>query len=204
MFGIDSKTYFKSRHNVILTILGLIALSGLCVLFFKPYRIYTWVEAKQTMLLWAEIGVLSAMVLVMAHKLKSKHDQIATLHANSDEAAAQVQMFNFYDERGELKLSVKPENLYYLESADNYVQIHYWGGSKMQALLIRNSMKNIEWRFRETPLIRCHRSYIVNLEKVQMVKRIDGEMMLDFNDEQIANLPVSKAYADQIMIYFAK
>ncbi len=74
----------------------------------------------------------------------------------------------------------------------------------MQTLLIRNSMKNIEWRFRETPLIRCHRSYIVNLEKVQMVKRIDGEMMLDFNDEQIANLPVSKAYADQIMIYFAK
>jgi len=103
-----------------------------------------------------------------------------------------------------MKLSVKPDNLYYIESADNYVQIHYHNLGKMQVLMIRNSMKNIEWRFKDSTLVRCHRSYLVNLKKVQMVKRVEGEVVLDFNDEKIAALPVSKAYADHVMTYFAQ
>jgi len=180
----------------------LVTIVGLCVLLFKPYRIYDWVSDHEIVLFWAEIGLLWVIIGIMVHCVSDLREQIRVVRMEQDDKEA-VQMFNFYDERGEMKLSVKPENLYYIESADNYVQIHYRNMGKMQVLLIRNSMKNIEWRFQDTALVRCHRSYLVNLQKVQMMKKVEGEIMLDFDDEKIAALPVSKAYSDRVMRHFA-
>jgi len=194
--------YIKKRSNVEVLLLVFVAIAGFCVLFFKPYRIYEWVNCNEEILFWSEIGVLMLLVGLLVHQISNLHAQIDLLQGQ--ENIDSTQMFNFYDERGELKLSVKPENLYYIETADNYVQIHYKNLGKMQVLMIRNSMKNIEWRFKDSTLVRCHRSYLANLQKVQMLKKIEGEVQLDFNDESIAPLPVSRAYADQVMRYFAK
>jgi len=194
--------YLKKRSNMELVCLALVAIAGFCVLFFKPYRIYEWVGRNEIVLFWAEIGVLVAMIALLVHQKASVQERIDLMQVQERGDASE--MFNFYDERGEMKLSVKSENLYYIETADNYVQVHYQNLGKMQVLMIRNSMKNIEWRFKDTSLMRCHRSYLVNLKKVQMVKRVEGEMQLDFNDEKIAALPVSRAYANQVMRYFAK
>jgi len=194
--------YLKQRPNALILALGLIAMVGLCVLLFKPYSIYDWVNQNETILFWAEIAVLTGIVTVLIHLVSNLREKLAGL-SREQEDRMDGQMMNFYDERGEMKLSVKPENLYYIESADNYVQIHYLMQGKMQVLMVRNSMKNIEWRFQNTTLVRCHRSYLVNLQKVQMLRRVEGEMMLDFNDEKIGSLPVSRAYADRVMRHFA-
>ncbi|MCQ2341232.1 MAG: LytTR family transcriptional regulator [Paludibacteraceae bacterium] len=196
-------TYLKQRPNAELLVLSLVAIVGLCVLLFKPYRIYEWVNQNETGLFWAEIIVLVTIGGVLLHHVSNLKERLAMMASEQDDKGL-TQMFNFYDERGELKLSVKPENLYYIESADNYVQIHYENLGKMQTMMMRNSMKNIEWRFQDSKLIRCHRSYLVNLRKVQMLKRVEGEMLLDFNNEKIAPLPVSKAYADGVLTYFAQ
>jgi len=194
--------YLKKRPNVEVLVLALVAIAGFCVLFFKPYRIYDWVGRNEIMLFWGEIGLLVLIIAILVHHISNLHAQIN--FAQAQENIASNEMYNFYDERGDMKLSVKPENLFYIETADNYVQIHYQNLGKMQVLMIRNSMKNIEWRFKDTPLVRCHRSYLVNLSKVQMIKRVEGEVQLDFNDEKIDVLPVSRAYTDRVMTYFAK
>lgn len=195
--------YLKKPYNICFVLLAVAAMVGFCVLFFKPYRIHDWVAIYQLHLFWAEIGVLAAMILTLLWNISAQHTHIEQLTRQSDIAEPPT-MLNFYDERGELKLSVKPEHMYYIESADNYVQIHYSNGGKMQTLLIRNSMKNIEWRYRESKLVRCHRSYIVNLGNVQIARRVEGEIWLDFNNNNVASIPVSKAYADQVMGYFAQ
>lgn len=112
-------------------------------------------------------------------------------------------MFNFYDDRGDLKLSVKPEKVYYIEAADNYVEVHYMNNAKMQTSLIRNSLKNIAWSFHDCDLVRCHRSYIVNLNKVQLLRRVEGELMLDFGEESLPKVPVSRGYAKQVTEIFS-
>ncbi|MCQ2348484.1 MAG: LytTR family transcriptional regulator [Paludibacteraceae bacterium] len=196
-------TYLKKPYNVCFVVLTVVAMIGFCVLFFKPYRIHDWVALNQLPLFWGEIGVLAAMVVTLLWNISAQHTRIDEL-THHDEAQEQAPMLNFYDERGELKLSVKPEHVYYLESADNYVQIHYSAGGKMQTVMIRNSMKNVEWRFRSSKLVRCHRSYIVNLENVQIARRVEGDIWLDFNDDKINSVPVGKAYADQVMAYFAQ
>ncbi len=196
-------TYLKKPYNVCFVLLALAAAVGFCVLFFTPYRIPTWVTAHQLTLFWSDIGVLAATVVTLLWNIAAQHTHIEQI-TQHEETAEQPQMLNFYDERGELKLSVKPEHMYYLESADNYVRIHYNSMNKMQTIMIRNSLKNIEWRFRDSKLVRCHRSYLVNLANVQIARRMEGDIWLDFNNNQISSVPVSKAYADQVLAYFAQ
>lgn len=113
-------------------------------------------------------------------------------------------MYHFYDERGEVKLSVRPEMVYYLESADNYVTIHYVNGGKLDKMMIRNTLKNIEWRFRDKGLIRCHRSYIINIRKVSAIRRQDSDVVVDFGDGRVPAIPISKGYNEVVMQYFGE
>lgn len=195
-------TYLKNPYYVALLVLGLVAVTGFCLLFFWPYRLYDWVLTNKNTLFWSELGVLALMVIILVMQVSHLQSEIEDIHRSTTDFSEKAGMYNFYDERGELKLSVKPENVYYIESADNYVQVHYRSANKLQMLLIRNSMKNIEWRFKDMHLVRCHRSYIVNVDLVQAVRRIDGEMVLDFENTELPLLPVSKAYSEQIMQFF--
>ena len=100
---------------------------------------------------------------------------------------------------GELKLSAKPNMVYFIEAADNYIMVYYLNAGKLEKLMIRNSLKNIEWRFRDKGLVRCHRSFIVNIRLVKLFRRQEGEVMLDFGDEKIPSIPVSKGYGEGVM-----
>lgn len=133
--------------------------------------------------------------------VKSRGEQIVRLQARQLHVVEETpeEMYNFYDEKGELKLSAKPNMVYFLEAADNYVMIYYTNAGKLEKLMIRNSLKNIEWRFRDKGLVRCHRSYIVNIKMVKLFRRQEGEVMLDFGDEKIPSVPVSKGYGDSVM-----
>ena len=141
-------------------------------------------------ILWTGLKDRDTQILKLTAKLKQAQEPIEEV---------QPEMFNFYDERGELKLSVKPEMVYYIESADNYVQIYYMNLGKLEKLMLRNSLKNIEWRFHDKGLVRCHRSYIVNMSQVKMFKRQDNEVILEFGDERIPGIPVSKGFGESVL-----
>ena len=119
------------------------------------------------------------------------------------ESLSQPDMYHFYDEKGELKLSIRPDKVYYIESADNYVMVYYMNGVKLEKMMIRNTLKNIEWRFRDKGLVRCHRSYIINIQMVNVIRRQDSDVVADFADERIPTIPISKGYSDTVMQYFS-
>lgn len=108
-------------------------------------------------------------------------------------------MFNFYDEHNEMKISLRPETLYYIEAADNYVILHYMGQGKMQHFMLRTTLRDIEERFQNAGLRRTHRSYVVNFARVKMLKRTSEGLMIDFDMDGLPNIPVSKTYMDTVM-----
>lgn len=111
----------------------------------------------------------------------------------------------FPDEKGDLKISVMLENLLYIESADNYATIHYLNKSGISHFLLRNSLKWIEERYAsETPLTRCHRSYIVNMDKVKILKKIKGGIVIEIDAERTPDIPVSKTYYASFMDKFSQ
>jgi len=112
-------------------------------------------------------------------------------------------MLSFHDEKGELKLSVQSEQLLYLESADNYVKIHYLNKGKITHFMLRNSLKNLDDSLANTPMIRCHRSYVVNFDKVKVLRKEKDGIYLAMDEENIPDIPVSKTYTDRVMAKFA-
>jgi hypothetical protein len=111
----------------------------------------------------------------------------------------------FPDEKGELKISIMLENLLYVDSSDNYCTIHYLNKSKLSQFLLRNSLKWMDENLtKKTPLVRCHRSYLVNLDKVKVLRKTKDGIFLELDALNTPDLPVSKTYYERVMAKFSK
>jgi hypothetical protein len=124
-------------------------------------------------------------------------------HEDHQPAPAKKGMLSFHDEKGELKLSVQSDQLLYLESADNYVKIHFLSKGKITHFMLRNSLKNLDESLANTPMIRCHRSYTVNFDKVKVMRKEKDGIYLAMDEENIPDIPVSKTYTERVMAKFA-
>jgi len=113
-------------------------------------------------------------------------------------------MIPFHDEKGTMRISIIQDDLVYLSSADNYVTLHYVSGSKMSKFLIRNSLKNYEELFRPLHIIRCHRSFMVNVAKVKIIRKEKDGFHLELDAPSPTLLPVSAKYFTNIMEVLSK
>lgn len=118
--------------------------------------------------------------------------------------AKRAGMITFRDEKGTLRLSVQHEDLLYLEAADNYVTIYYLRGDKVQKFMVRNSMRAYEEQFKDSSIIRCHRSYMVNLSKVRIIRKEKDGLHLELGNDPAISLLVSKTYVSGVMEAFSK
>lgn len=112
---------------------------------------------------------------------------------------------SFHDEKGILRISLKINDLLYLESLDNYVSIKYTQNNQLKNALVRNTLKNIEKEFGDTILLRCHRSYMVNVNKVTTVKKVGNNLKLQIEcPHENINIPVSRGYAPTVKSFFER
>lgn len=114
----------------------------------------------------------------------------------------QPTMLHFYDERGELRLSVGSESLIYIEAADNYTCIHYLNKDSVRKTMIRNSLKRIGEQLSGSNVRRCHRSYMVNLDQVKIIRRGKDGAHLEMGIDGVPDIPISKTYSNDILQWF--
>jgi len=112
-------------------------------------------------------------------------------------------MMNFFDEKKELRLSVQSDQVLWLEAADNYVKIHYLNKGKITAFMVRNALKVMEEFLKNTPMIRCNRSVIVNFDKVKVLRKEKDGIFLGLDQENVPDIPVSKTYASRVLAKFS-
>lgn len=120
----------------------------------------------------------------------------------SDEPPAQkeAQKVALFDNNGILKMSVNLENLYLVESDDNYVKVWFLdNGGIMQRNVVRCRMKTVEESFKDSSIARCHRKYIVNLDKVKVVRKVADYCELELDNIQIPPIAVSRTYEESIL-----
>lgn len=109
------------------------------------------------------------------------------------------EVIHFTDEKGSLKLSIKQDYVYYIVSADNYVNIFYENKGKMSHCMVRTTMKNLEDMLEPRGFSRCHRSYLVNTKKVKIVRKEREGFFIDLDMDGIGDIPISKTYADKML-----
>jgi hypothetical protein len=153
----------------------------------------------------------TAMVLLLPYSIlwlyfswRDKKEQIERLADSPAFPENARNMIPFYDDKGILKFSVKKENLLYLESAENYVNICYLNKGKVSKYLLRDTLKKIEESLSGTEFVRCHRSYIVNFEKVKVIRKDKDGLKLEFDNPSVTDIPVSKTYVNAVMQTFSK
>ena len=110
---------------------------------------------------------------------------------------------NIFDEKGTLKLSIKNDYVFYIESADNYVNIFYEKNGKMTHSMVRTTLKILEETLRPQGFMRCHRSYLINVKKIKIVRKERDGFYIDLDLDGIGDIPISKTYADEILKIFA-
>lgn len=152
------------------------------------------------------ILLLSYAILWLYFSWHDKNVQLQKMmieEQNSD--VPKKNLIAFPDEKGELKISIVLENLLYVDSADNYATIHYLNKSKLSHFLIRNSLKWMEENLtKDTPLVRCHRSYMVNLDKVKVLRKTKDGIFLELDADSTSDIPVSKTYYERVMTKFSQ
>jgi DNA-binding LytR/AlgR family response regulator len=135
---------------------------------------------------------------------REKKIQLDNLSQGQQLTDSSKNMVPFHDEKGVLRISIKMENLLFLEASDNYVNIHYLNKEKVSRFMLRNSLKRLEEELRNTELIRCHRSYMVNFEKIKIIRKEKDGLVLEFDLPFATDIPVSKTYVENVMATFAR
>ena len=108
---------------------------------------------------------------------------------------------NLRDAKDELKLSIRQENLLYAEAASNYTIVYYLKNDKIERLLLRSTFKKVEEQLTPHGFARCHRGYIVNLRKVQLVRKESDGFFLDM-EHNVNGIPISQTYAGDMIMRF--
>jgi Response regulator of the LytR/AlgR family len=175
------------------------------------YTIYTVIlnPKREYLAAFKESVINTSLVLLLPYaalhlyfSYREKEQQLRLLAEDRAEAAAQQNVYSFYDEKNELRLSVKRENLLYIESADNYVLIWYLNKGVVTKFMLRNSLKAIEESLTDTNVQRCHRSYMVNFDQVKVIQRRKDGIYMELGVDRVPDIPISKTYSEKVIQWF--
>lgn len=110
----------------------------------------------------------------------------------------------FYDEKGNLRITVPHEDILYIDSINNFITVHYLNQYRLSHFLIRNSLTKMSDDLNnDSQLIRCHRNYMVNPEKVKVLHKNKGQITLELEDVNSTAIPVSSLYYEKFISEFS-
>lgn len=68
--------------------------------------------------------------------------------------------------------------------------------------MLRCRLKTVEESFAGSDLVRCHRKYMVNMTKVQLLTSEKDGYFIDLDIDSVDRIPVSKTYEEKILSIF--
>jgi len=171
----EEEKWTVGRH--ILWVLGAVVAAILaCHLYWLWYfnQPFDWRNLWGFLGMGASIAVFPVTGLVLAdyiRRLRRNQRKATNVNAQLQEhrPAQPISLLRLCDENGREQLEVMPQDLLYLQSADNYIEAFFLKDDQVQRLLFRNSLKEMEDQLPDPPFLRCHRSYLINLDRVAEV-----------------------------------
>ena len=96
-------------------------------------------------------------------------------------------------------LAINPTQIMYLEASGNYVNVYYKQEAQYRKIL-RTTIKCMEEQLVDYPfLVRCHRTYIININWVTHLNRNTQGYHLNLRDS-LKEIPVSRTYLKELKL----
>ena len=192
-------TYAKYISWIVVEIVAIAIFYTYFTLLYMPDESYNVVNILLKALgciLLIEAIPYTILTLYAAYRDKTEELQMLQyeLSLAGEPSVAYPSLINLYDYNGTLKLTINSDSLYYMESQDNYVKIYYENQGKLLSYMLRCRTKAIEENLAETSMVRCHRSYMVNVMKINHIKKGGKARYIVLTNEDIKPIPVSKSY----------
>ena len=120
------------------------------------------------------------------------------------DGSGQKPMVPFRDEKGVLRISLKRSDILYLQGSDNYVTVWYQSQSRIMKFMLRNTLRTMEDELEQESIKRCHRSYLVNIERVKLIRREKDGLQLELDSTPPSTVPVSRTYMHEVLSAFGQ
>lgn len=108
-------------------------------------------------------------------------------------------LLNFKDENDKLDFVLHLNQLVFIKAANNYVEINYLENEQIKKYLLRNSIRNIESQLTYPSIKRCHRSYLVNMDKAARITGNAQGYKIHFPFTVDFVVPVSRAKGKELL-----
>ncbi len=164
---------------------------------------------QRTLMFVPAILMIPYLVSYLYLGLRSKDAAINKLIEEGQQATQAMQHNGddpiiFNDENGKPRLTIKSGGILYVGANDNYVNIYYLDNDKVGYSIIRNNLKSLEQQLAAHGIVRCHRSYMVNLHRVKLISREKDGMYITFDSNAVSKIPLSKSYSEEVMRQFSE
>lgn len=159
---------------------------------FKLISYFGFIVNVASVLLFPMLGTF----FYFRHRsLQNKYEQILTNKGKWNDDNPLIR-FKGQGSKDEISLSVN--SFIYGRSQDNYVELYYAEKDDIKRFLIRTPLSKLARSLDHEAMVRCHRSYLVNLFQVKTIKgaSYDMSLILEPADQKI---PVSGSYRSQII-----
>lgn len=200
------KSIAWTMYDVLAVILGVFIYKN----FWTNFDAFTWKElwkVTYSTLLLAIIPVMISTILLenwllrrnlrRASQLQQSVQQQQPVLIKQEAATEPQETITLYSDNKSEWIKLRPKDLILLESADNYVSIHYRENDKVQKKLLRSTLTRLEDQITIPSIFRCHRSYMVNLNQIKQVEGNSRGLQLDLLDIP-QKIPVSRKYVKDI------
>ena len=195
LFPEEGITFETLGTRALFCVTMILAIPNGLILFYAAYRAKCEeVEASEYQL--QKLREECRRLELMTKHEKERREEAITQAAALDRSP---RMINLYDNNNTLRLTISLDSLYYLESEDNYIKVHYKHNDKIATYMLRCRTKSVEEALRDTVMKRCHRSYIVNISKIRFIHDEHRLHFITLDDDSIRRLPLSKSYYESVL-----
>ena len=106
-------------------------------------------------------------------------------------------MLTFEGQGSADRLTIRSQDFLFARAQDNYVELHHLRDQRPEQTLIRSTLSAIAEQVPGSCAVRCHRSYLVNLEAVRAVRGPRNALRLELRGVDTP-IPVSRGFAAEL------
>lgn len=96
--------------------------------------------------------------------------------------------------KSKVTFEIDAQTIIYMEAMQNYVNVFYVENGTVKKEVIRNTLTAMEQSTLPTSIVRCHRSYLVNTDKIINVSGNAQGLQLQLEGIEKESVPVSRKY----------
>lgn len=154
---------------------------------------WQWSSFPGFLLNTSTVFVFPAVGIFFYFRFRSLQQNYDAILTNFGDVIDNKLMIHFKGEGVKDKISIAVADFIFAQAQDNYIEIHYLKNNSLSKYLIRSSLSALEDQLEHDFLVRCHRSFLINLYNVHSIKGNQKDLKINVAHSD-AVIPVSRTY----------